>query len=164
MAFELSRAMNLAGRIQRRNCSSTVEIHRFITSWPTTASPLSSSPRICRKFLLCPIESWWRDKGASSKRWILQRRLKRRSCVPQSTECVGDTHHPRLEWSTSRLNLSACALDLFVIACPFRKTGFHFSGTCSGRDQPRYLLMMPTPSRATVSGVISSAISPCVMM
>jgi hypothetical protein len=26
---------------------------------------------------------------------------------------------------------SRSALDIFVVACPFRKTGFHFSGTCS---------------------------------
>jgi hypothetical protein len=25
------------------------------------------------------------------------------------------------------------ALNSFAVACPFRKTGFHFSGTCSGR-------------------------------
>src|ERR1700733_2666071 len=35
---------------------------------------------------------------------------------------------------------SACALDLFVIACPFRKTGFHPSGQARGHAFPGYAL------------------------
>src|ERR1700733_14042047 len=42
--------------------------------------------------------------------------------------------HIPIEWK------SACALDLFVIACPFRKTGFHPSGQARGHAFPGYAL------------------------
>src|SRR5262245_41783165 len=60
--------------------------------------------------------------------WIPDLRLARPSGMTRGLEEVVIS---RLE----HIPESGCAPDSFVVACPFRKTGFHFSGTCSRRSE-----------------------------
>jgi hypothetical protein len=54
---------------------------------------------------------------------------------------------------------SGCALDSYVGACPFRKTGIHFSGTCADclRNCLRLLLVNPAADAEASAGLFCSS-------
>ena len=83
------------------------------------------------------------------KEWAYVRRkmLRKLACAGRFN---GTALLLKRAWSTSRLSGIWEALEISIVACPFRKTGFHFSGTAlKSEEYPmRQWLIMLGPALA----------------
>src|SRR5215470_2213921 len=74
--------------------------------------------------------------AARCRLWQISKRIKRASNCEARLMIILDEVEWRLEHVPFRWNRDVLSIP-FVGACPYRKTGSHFSGTCANVRRPR---------------------------